>query len=156
MCIKHASTNDQIKLSHSKIFAIEANDLGSILTYVLLLRNATRLSTRWSRFSNSIINSYHGIANKSCVQLESYAVEDFTSSSRNLVSSRVIPHLEHVSVRGNAVHGHPLYLVCPDVLRVVCEIYYGIRMEFSLFPCLFICIWRAKEARGGVVVKALH
>ena len=67
---------------------------------------------------------------KSLVQLESYALEDFISSSRNLVSFLVIPHLEHASVMGNALHDHPLYFVCSDFLRVVGEISDGIQVGF--------------------------
>ena len=88
-----------------KYMQFEANDLANILTYFLLFRNATGLSTRLSRFWNSILNSYHDIANKSFVQLESYAVEDFISSCWNFLPLRVIPHLEHARVRRNAGKG---------------------------------------------------
>jgi hypothetical protein len=52
-------------------------------------------------------------------------------------------------VLNSSVHDHPLYLVCPDLLRAVGETSFGIRVGFIgsdevlttfLFICVFICI----------------
>ena len=59
------------------------------------------------------------------------------------------------------VHGRPLYLVFPDLLRAVSETSYGIRVEFIgsdvVFAiCFFVCLYLIRKVYSYPVKQTKH